>query len=221
MMTFASRANALAETEPTAGTALPAVVPHTRWEDLQALLTGSLFMALAIILFKQAGLLTGGAAGFAVIVHYLTHWPLGLLLFVFNLPFYVFAWLALGRTFTVRTFAAVSLVGIFVECLPHVIDIASINPVFAAVMAGQCAGIGILILIRHGASMGGLTVLGLYLQQRRGLRAGWVQLCGDCLILALGMIIAAPQNVVLSILGAASLNAVIAINHREGRYYGT
>ncbi|KWV48572.1 hypothetical protein AS156_18300 [Bradyrhizobium macuxiense] len=185
------------------------------------MLTGSLFMAFAIVLFKQAGLLTGGTVGFAVIIHYLTRWPLGVLLFVINLPFYVFAWLALGRSFTIRTFAAVSLVGIFVECLPHVVAIASINPVFAAIMAGQCAGIGILILIRHGASMGGLTVLGLYLQQRRGLRAGWVQLCGDCLILAFGMFVATPQNVALSILGAASLNAVIGINHREGRYYGT
>nr|GAJ37941.1 hypothetical protein yitT [Bradyrhizobium sp. DOA9] len=208
------------ESKPTAGASAD-VAPHTRWEDLQALLTGSLFMALAMVLFRQAGLLTEGTAGFAVIVHYLTHWPLGPLLFAINIPFYIFAWVALGRKFTMRTFAAISLVGLFVEGLPHVIAIASINPVFASVLAGQCAGIGILILIRHGASMGGLTVLGLYLQQRRGFRAGWVQLCGDCLILALGICTATPQTLALSILGAVSLNAVIAINHRHGRYYGT
>lgn len=204
-----------------AGTELRSMVPHTRWEDLQALLTGSLFTALAVTLFKQAGLLTGGTAGLAVIIYYLAHWPLGLLLFIINLPFYIFAWLALGRSFAFRTFAATSIVGIFVEVFPHVIAIASINAVFAAVMAGQCAGVGILILIRHGASLGGLTVLGLYLQQRRGFRAGWVQLCGDCLILALGFFVATPEKVALSILGAASLNAVIAINHRSGRYFGT
>ncbi|MHB0790240.1 YitT family protein [Bradyrhizobium sp. 5.13L] len=220
-MVNASRAETVAETEHTAGTALRSTLSHSRWEDLQALLTGSLLVALAITFFKQAGLLTGGTAGLAVIVYYLAHWPLGLLLFVINLPFYIFGWLALGRSFTIRTFAAISAVGILVECLPHVITISSINAVFAAIMAGQCAGIGILILVRHGASLGGLTILGLYLQQRRGFRAGWLQLCGDCLVLALGMLVSTPDKVALSILGAASLNAVIAINHRQGRYFGT
>ena len=199
----------------------PEITPHSRLEDVQALLTGSLFIALAIVFFKQAGLLTGGVAGLAVIIYYFSHWSLGPVLFAINLPFYIFSWIALGPSFTLRTFIAVSLVGLFVEWLPHLMTIASINATFAAVMAGLSAGTGILILIRHGASLGGLTVLGVFLQKRYGLRAGWVQLIADCMILVLGFFLVTPEQVALSILGAASLNIVIAVNHREGRYFGT
>ena len=38
---------------------------HTLFEDLQALLTGTLFISLAVMLYKHAGLLSGGTAGLA------------------------------------------------------------------------------------------------------------------------------------------------------------
>ena len=38
---------------------------HTPFEDAQAIFTGTLFVSLALILFAQAGLMTGGTAGAA------------------------------------------------------------------------------------------------------------------------------------------------------------
>jgi uncharacterized membrane-anchored protein YitT (DUF2179 family) len=84
-------------------------------------------------------------------------------LFVINLPFYVFGWLKLGRVFTLKTFTAVALLSIYVEVLPQWLGFSHLNPVFAAVMAGLLAGTGILILIRHGASLGGVTITAVYL----------------------------------------------------------
>ena len=43
---------------------------HTLFEDAQALLTGTLFISLAVMLFNHAGLLTGGTAGLAFLLHY-------------------------------------------------------------------------------------------------------------------------------------------------------
>ena len=93
-------------------------------------------------------------------------------------------------------------------------------PLFGAVMAGLMSGIGILILIRHGASLGGIGVLAIYLQKRKGWRAGSVQMGFDCLILSLGLLVVSPEQVALSIIGAAALNLVIAVNHRPDRYHG-
>ena len=95
-----------------------------------------------------------------------------------------------------------------------------LDPVFAAVMGGLLAGIGILILMRHGASLGGSGVLAIYLQKTRGWRAGSVQMSVDVLILSLGLLVISPGEVGLSILSAAALNLVIGINHRPDRYFG-
>lgn len=204
----------------TQRTPVPTATPHSTFEDLQGLLTGCLFVALAVVMFRETRLLTGGTTGLAFVLHYLSQWPLGAWLFVVNLPFYVFAWLALGPAFTLKSFAAVGLMSLYVEVLPHLVGFAHLDPAFAAVMGGLLAGTGILILIRHGASLGGIGVLAIYLQKTRGWRAGAIQMGADVVILLGGLLVLPPLQLLLSVLGAVALNLVIAVNHRTDRYFG-
>ncbi len=195
-------------------------IPHSLSEDIQALLVAPLFVAFAVMLFRQAGLLTGGTVGLAFLIHYASAWPMGAVVFAINLPFYVFAVRALGWEFAVKTFVAVSLLAIYTEVLPGLISIRSIEPLFAAVMAGFVTGVGLLILIRHKASLGGLGVMAIYLQNSRGWPAGKVQMAADVLIVGGALLVRDPLSVGLSIVGALALNLVIAVNHKTGRYVG-
>lgn len=193
---------------------------HTPIEDLQALITGCLFVALSILMLRESRLLTGGTTGLSFLLHYLSGWRLGLVLFLVNLPFYAFGLAALGKRFTFKTFCAVGTLSLFTEIIPGLVHFSHLDPVFAAVMGGLLAGIGILILMRHGASLGGSGVLAIYLQKTRGWRAGTVQMSLDVCILSLGLLVVSPGEVGLSILSAAALNLVIGINHRPDRYFG-
>ena len=94
------------------------------------------------------------------------------------------------------------------------------NAGIQADMAGLLAGTGILILIRHGASLGGIGVLAIYLQKTRGWRAGTVQMGADVLILLGGLVVLSPLQLLLSVLGAVAVNLVIGVNHRTDRYFG-
>lgn len=201
-------------------TQTPAPVPHTLSEDFQALLVGPLFMALAVVFFKHAGLLVGGTAGAAFLLHYLSGWRFGLLYFALNLPFYFFAYRVLGAAFTLKTFVAVGLLSLYSEVLPHLITISDLEPAFAAVMAGLLAGIAILILIRHKSSLGGLNVLAIYLQEKHAIRAGHFQMVVDCCIVLASFFVVSPTQVALSVVSAVVLNMVLAVNHRPGRYIG-
>lgn len=194
---------------------------HTLFEDAQALLVAPLFVAFAVLLFKEAGLLTGGTVGIAFLIHYLKQWPFGLVLFVVNLPFYLLAIRAMGRSFTLKTFLAVSLLSLYAELLPRLVEFQALNRVFAALMGGFLAGVGLLILIRHRASLGGLGILVIHLQNTRGWRAGHLQMAADSLILGAAIFVRDPLSVGLSIIGALALNLVIAVNHKAGRYMGT
>ncbi len=198
----------------------PAASRHSVFEDAQALLVAPLFVAFAVLLFRHAGLLTGGTVGVAFLIHYLGDWPIGAVVFAVNLPFYVFAYRSLGRAFTLKTFVAVSLLAVYTETLPALISLQSLDPIFAAVMAGFLAGVGLLMLIRHQASLGGLGVLAIHLQNTRGWRAGKVQMAADVVILGAALFVRDPHSVALSILGALALNLVIAVNHKAGRYMG-
>ena len=87
-------------------------------------------------------------------------------------------------------------------------------------MGGFLVGAGLLMLFRHHASLGGINVLVLWLQQRFGWRAGAVQMGIDCLIVVAALAIVPPVLVAISVLGAVALNLVVAVNHKPGRYLG-
>jgi len=199
--------------------ATPAETPrHTLFDDAQALLTGTLFVAIGLLFLRQAGLVTGGTVGLAFLAHYATGWPFGALLFAVNLPFYWLAWRRMGKRFTLKTFAAVSLLALLSELLPHWIVLQSLHPLFAAVAGGLLVGAGFIMLFRHRASLGGLNVLVLWLQDRFGWRAGIVQMAIDALILLAAWPWIDAQRLALSVLAAAAMNFSLAVNHRPGRY---
>ena len=191
---------------------------HSLFEDGQALLTGTLFVALGVALFKQAGMLTGGTVGIAFLIHYASGLPFGALFFAINLPFYWLAYRRMGRAFMLKTITAVSLMSVLSEVLPRWLQFAQLNIWFAAIAGGLLIGAGMLILFRHHASLGGLNVVVLYLQEKYGWRAGYTQAVMDGLILLVSMVFVAPERVGLSLLGMAAMNVALAINHRPGRY---
>jgi uncharacterized membrane-anchored protein YitT (DUF2179 family) len=191
---------------------------HSLFDDAQALLTGTLFVGLGLLLFRHAGLVTGGTVGIAFLAHYATGWPFGALLFAVNLPFYALAWRRMGKRFTLKTLAAVSLLSFLSEAMPHWLALQSVAPWFAAMGGGLLVGAGFIILFRHRASLGGLNVLVLWLQERFGWRAGLVQMGMDALILLSALPWIDARRLGLSVLAAAAMNFALAVNHKPGRY---
>ncbi|MCG6658287.1 YitT family protein [Halomonas campisalis] len=194
--------------------------PHRHYEDIMAMLVGTLFVALGVTLYTQALLLTGSTAGMAFLLQYATGWRFGVWFFLINLPFYYLAIKRMGWSFTLRTFVAIGLVSLFSELTGKWITIESLNPLYASLMGGSLIGIGMLVLFRHRTSLGGINILSLYLQDRYGLRAGYVQLGIDGLIMLAAFLVLPAERVGLSVLGAVALNLIIALNHKPGRYMG-
>lgn len=191
---------------------------HSLFEDLQALLTGTLFISLAVMLYKHAGLLSGGTAGLAFLLHYASGVSFGKWFFLINLPFYWLAWRRMGRAFTLKTFAAVALLSVLTEFQPLVLRIESLHPLYAAIVGGLLMGAGFLMLFRHHASLGGVGIVALVLQRERGWRAGKIQMAVDSAIVLAALFVVEPSRIGYSLLGALALNLTLAVNHRPGRY---
>lgn len=191
---------------------------HTTVEDVQGIFSGSLIAALGLYVLASAGLLTGSTAGVAFLLHYAFGVNFGLAFFLLNLPFFYLSWKRLGIAFTVKTFIAIAITSLLTNVQTDVFQIASVHPAWAALLGGVLLGFGLLALYRHRASLGGVGILGIYLQERFGIRAGLVQLGIDLCVLAAAFFVTTPPVVFYSVLGAVVLNLFVAINHRADRY---
>ncbi|PWC16931.1 YitT family protein [Brenneria corticis] len=191
---------------------------HTPLEDILAILIGTLMVSFGIILLRQAGALTGGTAGMAFLLHYLTHVSFGTAFFLLNLPFYYLAIRRMGWKFTIKTFCAVALVSLFSDLHPLFIHFDRLNPFYATLFGNLIMGLGFIVLFRHKASLGGVNILALYLQDKYRLRAGKFQMAVDIVIVLTSLFVVSIPMLIASILGAIILNLIIAMNHRPGRY---
>ena len=191
---------------------------HSHLEDAMAMVIGTFLISFAMLLMQQAHTLTGGTAGFALLVHYATGIKFGVIFFLINIPFYYLAYKRLGMQMVIKTIIAVGLLSLLTELHTHFSHLDGITPVYGTVLANLLIGIGFLILFRHRSSLGGFNLLALYLQERYGISAGKVQMGLDIsVLLASTMFISLPL-LAISILGAVVLNLILTINHRPDRY---
>jgi uncharacterized membrane-anchored protein YitT (DUF2179 family) len=193
---------------------------HTVPEDILGLLSGTFTASLGLHLLQASGAVTGGTAGVALLLDYATTLPFWALFAIVNLPFAVLALWKKGLDFTVRTAISIGLVSAFSVLHNAAFPIPQIDPVYGTFAGNLLAGIGLLILFRHRASLGGITIIALIVQERLGFRAGWTQMIFDVAIIVAALWVVPWQFVLLSAAGAVLLSLVLALNHRPGRYVG-
>ncbi|NGQ93048.1 YitT family protein [Rhodobacter sp. HX-7-19] len=194
---------------------------HSLIEDAQGIAFGATMAAFSIVILTHLGLITGQTAGLAVLLSYASGIPFGPVFFALNIPFYWFGYRRMGLAFTIKTFVAVAALSILSALMPAWVDFSTLNPAFGAILFGFVSGAALLAIFRHGASLGGIGILALYLQDRTGFRAGQTQLLFDAALFATALIFLPWQTVAWSFLGAAVVNLTIAINHRRDRYIAT
>lgn len=199
--------------------------PHSVWEDVFGMATGVVLVSFGLYLLEAAALVTGGTAGLSLLLSLGTGWPFGLLFVLVNLPFFLLAIRRKGWVFSAKS--AVSIVAVsglavlhpLLLPLPSLID-DPLAGVYAAIVGNLMAGTGLLVLFRHGSSLGGFNIVALIAQEQFGWRAGYVQMALDLCVVIGALFVVPVSSVLISALGAALLNVVLVLNHRPGRYTG-
>lgn len=191
---------------------------YTPLEDLQGLAVSVIGSALGMVLLSSAGLITGGTAGLALLLGHGFGWAFGPTFFLVNLPFYLIAWRQRGAVFALKSLGAVSAVSWLAEALPRWMQLDYVHPGVAALLFGVICGVALLGLFRHGSSLGGISIIAVLIQERTGVRAGWVQLGWDAALFAVAVFLLPLSQVFWSLIGAVFLNFVIAMNHRRDWY---
>lgn len=184
------------------------------FHDVQGIVFGIVMTSLGVLFLESSGLVTGQLAGLSVLMSFVTPLSFGLVFFLLNLPFYALAWKKRGAVFTLRTLIAVAGISILSPILAQLVTFRTLPVPLGAVLAGCCIAIGLIALFRHKASAGGVGILALWLQETRGIRAGWVQMGFDAVIFGMAAFVLPLDQLFWSLVGAVILNLLIAWNFR-------
>lgn len=195
---------------------------HSVLEDVVGLVTGAVLVSLGLFLLDSAHLVTGGTAGLSLLIGYASGMPYPVTFVLVNLPFFIAAIRRKGWDFTLRTVIVIASVSGLsaLYTLPGVLGGLELDPVFAAVVANLLVGVGVLIIFRHRASLGGFNIAAIIVQERTGFSAGYTLMILDGLVVASSLFVVEPYLVLLSVLGAVVLNGSLVLNHKPGRYLG-
>lgn len=196
----------------------PPAPPHGLLDDLQGFACAVLLTTFGLFLLHHAGAVTGGTAGLSLLVSYLAPVPFPVVFALINVPFLLLGARFRGWASTLRSLVAIAVVAGLSPLEPLVVPRIDIAPAYAVVIGNVCAGVGLIVLFRHRATLGGFNIVALIAQERFGLRAGYVQLGLDLVVVLLALVRVPLPVVALSAAGAAILDLILAVNHRPGRY---
>ncbi|MBT9151925.1 MAG: hypothetical protein DDT35_00135 [Firmicutes bacterium] len=129
-------------------------------------------------------MLAGGVAGLSIIIGTITGWPIGILVFVLNLPILYLGYKYVGGKFILLTTFAVLSFSTFLDLVP--VSSAVEDILLASIFGGALNGLGLGLVFKVGASTGGTDVLGVILNRKFSLSIGEVLMAFNAIIVGLG-----------------------------------
>lgn len=178
--------------------------PH--WKQLiwtwASIIFGNALYSLAVALFLEpSGLITGGATGIALAIGRLTGLSVSGLLFFINLAMLVWGWVVLGRAFALNTLASSVLSPAFLALFEGMANgrVLTEDIFLCTVFSGLGIGVALGLVIRSGASTGGLDIPPLVLNKWFKLPVSATMLTFDIAVLLMQAVFSPVQQVLYGV----------------------
>lgn len=153
------------------------------------LTVGAIVGSLGVIIFLAPNdIAPTGVTGIAIISNFLFNTPVGLLIFILNIPIQLLAWRLLpgGWRNILRALFVISIytvsIDFFSPFVPPDLTPAD-NSLLNAIFGGVLSGIGGGIVIRAGGNFGGSSTIALIIQRRTGMPLSSIYLYTDFLVI--------------------------------------
>ena len=167
--------------------------------DIAITLIGVSIAAVGFNLFLQPFAISpGGFTGIAMIVHEFLPISVGLIVFIINVPLFLFAYREFGKKSLILSLVGMASFSIVLDLiqLPELVT-GNGAEIVAAVFGGILFGLGIGLVLRVGASTGGSELLANILNQHIQFSVGFITLIIDCLVVLVTMLV--TKNVMIGL----------------------
>ena len=156
------------------------------------IILGSLILALGVVwFFSPNELITGGTAGLALLLHYVSDFSIGILMIGVNIPLLIIGYKYLRKMFAIRTIITIILISLFIDILLEYFEIKAfvLDPALASIFGGIFIGLGLALVIKGNSSAGGSTIIARILASKSEIKASSVILVIDSIIITSALFI--------------------------------
>lgn len=177
--------------------------------DFLAILVGNLLYALVVALFILPGeLVSCGTTGLSLVARELWGIPVSAFVLVFNVFMLAVGWLVLGRKFAMTTVLSSFLYPVFLRLFQSLLGDTVITQslLLCSIFGGMGLGIALGIVIRAGASTGGMDIPPLILKKLVGIPVPVSLWLFDFAIMLTQLLFHTPEELLYGILMLIAVN---------------
>lgn len=172
-------------------------------KNLLFILAGNTIYALAVTMFILPDhLITGGTTGLALFFYHQFGLPIQIFVSVFNLAMFLLGAAVLGKKFAVTTVVSTFYYPFILSVFQGFPALGRMteDKLLAVIFAGLFIGTGIGIVLRAGASTGGMDIPPLVLHKKKGFSVSMTMNVMDTAILLLQMVFSDREAILYGIL---------------------
>lgn len=166
------------------------------------ILGGSLFTAVGLDMFLVPNkIAAGGVSGIATIIYYITHWPVGTVMLVINVPLFLAGVKKLGMVFGIRSLFGTITLSLFVDLLASKVPVPTKDPLLASIYGGILVGIGLGFVFRNKGTTGGTDLAAAIVNNYMKLSVGVILFVIDAsVIVAAGIVFRSAELALYALL---------------------
>lgn len=154
--------------------------------DYLIITAGAIIYALSVVVFTSANnIAPGGFTGIATMLNYLFSVPIGMFIFIMNIPLFIWGAYENGIKFLTKTIVGTLLVSIAIDVLTPIMPVYKGDTILAAIFGGILNGAGLGIIFYRGGSTGGTDIIAVNLHKHFPfLSTGKIIMLTDIVVLA-------------------------------------
>ncbi len=151
---------------------------------------GSIYSVAVLLFLSENEISPGGVTGISTMINYLFNIPVGVSVFVLNIPLLIVGFLKLGGVFIFKTAIATGVISLVLDIAEVVLPTFKIDPILASVFGGILMGLSISLFMLRGATTGGVDIIAKLINRKFAhFTVGRLILLSDAVIVTLSTLV--------------------------------
>lgn len=174
---------------------------------------GAVLMATGLEIFLVPNsVIDGGITGISIMLAHILGLPLGLFIFILNLPFFYLGYKQIGKTFALSTICGIIVLSFFTS-LFYPIPAFTDDILLATIFGGMILGVGVGLVIRYGGALDGTEILAIVVNKKLPFSVGEIVMFMNIFILgAAGFVFSwdrAMYSILAYVIAAKTIDTVV------------
>ena len=181
------------------------------WKYLMITAGAAIYAAAFQFFHFPNEIVAGGVTGIAMIINALTHWPVGVMIILMNVPLFLVSWRHFGLEYMLASLVGMGLSSVLVDAFSLSGLVLTTDPMLAAVIGGVIKGAGLGLIYYCNGSTGGMDIVVKFLRQKYSqINFGTIMLIVDtAVVVAYAMVLGQYQSAMYSIIAMYVVTKVV------------